>query len=1308
MQALFSPAVALMNRLSFSKKFVVIGFLSLLAVAVVFYALYQSLNRVILDSERELQGLLQIKHITQTMQSVQQHRGITVAVLGGIESLRDKLDVSEAKVAAALSALGPTLAADSLTASAYADIKNDWEQLRQNAAKQSIEESYRLHSRLVEKLLDLEELIGEESLLFTDSNLDSYHLIMLVTEQMPKALEGVAQLRAYGIGILAKKQISAQEKIEIYLIKDRIESGIRVIEETTHDFKRYKPELHPILATTRENIVNAARLITQHVIADIVEEKFSINPEYFHSTVTLALDTAYAEIYDSFIPAAEQLIEARIGVAKTTLALSIGIPGFIFMLIIYFAIGAHLAVSQYVERLAKTAKAFAGGDFQQRMPLTLRDEIGQVAESFNEMADGFAALLAARREDEIRIRSIVDTALDALVQMDADGFINGWNRQAEQIFGWPATEVLGRLLHDVIIPERYQQAHQQGIRRYLDTGRGTVLNQRIEVVALHRDGHEFPIELAITPNKLANAVEFSAFIRDISAQKQAIQTLQASEQRHRALFESSRDALMTLSASRGFISANTAAINLFACRDEQAFLAQTPASLSPEFQPNGLSSSELANEKLEQAIAEGSVIFEWLHQRLTGETFYAEVQLSRVEIDNEIVLQATVRDISEKKRAKAALMTSEARTRAVLRTMSDAVVLIDNKGIMLLVNDAISDLFGYEEDELLGQNVKMLMPEPYYSEHDGYLRRHLDNTKERVMIGRRIEVEGKRKDGLLVPIELSVNELMDDFGSTYIGVMRDISHRKAVEQAHEAARLEAEHLVHMKSEFLANMSHEIRTPLNAIIGLAKMNLRDNAGRNMQENSARIYDAGMHLLSVVNDILDFSKIEAGKMTLDEHPFRLDALIQDAISLVDMRAKEKQLDLIVHRPQDLPEWVIGDPLRLRQILVNLLSNAVKFTNHGYVSLEIYWQKDMTDISVTDSGIGMTAEQIGRLFTAFQQADNSTTRKFGGSGLGLAISRDLANLMGGDIVVKSTLGTGSKFTLTVPLPATDAGVEHSADYHQDNGGRLRGLRILAAEDVALNRLVLEDLLSHEGAQVTFAENGQQALDRLEEVGYAGFDAVLMDIQMPVMDGYQAARRILEIAPDLPIIGLTAHAMPEERQRCLETGMRDRVTKPIDANALVGALRQHVSISKVSDHASGKGGAAEVIEIPEAANEAMVAVATEGLIDWEALQQRFDGRQAFIDKLIDNALDGAQQANVDKLRLAAQQRDYAAIKFVAHNLKGFAGIFEIQQIQNLAQQAEVAAKDQAEEAMVLAEGLANALETTLAELQRKRTVPG
>ncbi|WP_446810768.1 PAS domain S-box protein [Methylomonas sp. 2BW1-5-20] len=1306
MQALFSPAVALMNRLSFSKKFVVIGFLSLLAVLVVFYNLYQSLNRVIVESELELRGLEQIKHITQTVQFVQQHRGLSVAVLRGLDGLRDERDRAETKVGASLSALRQTLLGDSATAAALAEINSQWKQLRQNSAIYGAEENYRLHSRLVQKLLDLEELVGEESLLVTDANLDSYHLIMLVTEQMPTALEGIAQLRGYGVGILAKKQISEQEKIDILVIKDRIETSIRVIEETTHDFQRYKSELHPILTVTRENIVNASNLITQHVIAEILQQKFNINPEYFFSTVTLALNAAYSEIYDSFIPATEELIEARIKTAKTTLALSVGIPGFLFLLIIYFAIGAHLAVSRCIASLAKTAQAFAGGDFRQRMQLTVRDEIGQIAESFNEMADGFSVLLEARRDDEIRIRSIIDTALDAVVQMDADGRVQGWNRQAEQVFGWPAAEAVGSLLHELIVPARYREAHLQGLRYFLDTGHGQVLNRRIEVLALRRDGSEFPIELAITPNKLGNSIEFSAFIRDISAQKRAMQTLQSSEQRHRALFESSRDALMTLSAERGFISGNSAALSLFACRDEQEFLAQTPATLSPERQADGRLSADVAKEKLELAIAEGSTTFEWVHRRLNGETFHAEVQLSRVEIENETVLQATVRDVSENKRAKAALVTSEARTRAVLRTMSDAVVLIDNKGIMLLVNDAIGDLFGYEEDELLGQNVKMLMPEPYHSEHDGYLSRHLDNSKERVIIGRRIEVVGKRKDGVLVPIELGVNELMDDFGSTYIGVMRDISQRKAIEQAREAARLEAEHLAHMKSEFLANMSHEIRTPLNAIIGLAKISVRDNFGRSMQENGTRIYDAGMHLLSLVNDILDFSKIEAGKMTLDEHPFRLDALIDDAISLVDMRAKEKQLDLVVYRPQELPVWVYGDPLRLRQILVNLLSNAVKFTEQGYVSLDVLRQGDMTEISVTDSGIGMTAEQVSRLFTAFEQADSSTTRKFGGSGLGLAISRDLANLMGGNIVVKSSLGAGSKFTLNLPLPATDAGVEHSTDYQQE-GGRLRGFRILAAEDVALNRLVLEDLLVHEGAQVTFAENGQQALERLEEAGYAGFDAVLMDIQMPVMDGYQAAKRIIEIAPDLPIIGLTAHAMPEERQRCLEMGMRERVTKPIDANALVAALRRHVSIdtppeSSDLQHQTSADQGSVTADNAIAATELDV----DGLIDWPAMLQRFDGRQAFIDKLIRNALDGAQQANLDKLRQAASQRDYETIKFVAHNLKGFAGIFEVKQMLTIAQQAEAAAKARREDAVSLAEDLADNLHALLAELQRKRTV--
>lgn len=1299
MQALFSPAVALMNRLSFSKKFVVTGVLALLAVLVVFYNLYQSLSKVITDSERELQGLVQIKQLTQTMQHLQHHRGLSVAVIGGMDQFRDDLELSAAKLSGALATLESGLPIDSLPAFVYREILDDWNQLRGNTANQDVQQHYRLHGLLVAKMMELENLIGEESLLFTDSSLDSYHLIMLVCKQMPTALEAIAQLREHALGILVKKRINEQEKIELYVMKDKVETSLAAAKETMSDFKRYKPALHPILIDTQENISDLSNLITQFVATDILQEKFSVSPEYYYASATTALDRAYADIYDSFIPATEQLIQARISDAKATLALSMGVPGGLFLLILYFAIGAHLAVSRCIDKLAKTANAFATGDFQQRMSLTGQDEIGRVAESFNHMADGFAALLTARRQDEIRIRSIIDNALDALVQMDADGVINGWNPQAEQIFGWPEAEAMGQVLHDLVMPERFRIAYQQGMQRYFETGRGAILNKRIELVAVHRDGHEFPVELTVTPNNFLNTVEFSAFVRDISAQKQALQTLQVSEKRYRALFESSRDALMTLSENRGFLSGNSAAISLFACRDEQEFLEQTPVSLSPALQPDGNSSVALVKQYLALAMTGGSASFEWLHRRLNGETFFAEVQLSRVDTDDEVLVQATVRDISAQKRAGAALMSSEARTRGVLRTMSDAVVLIDDKGDILLVNDAADDLFGYQEDELLGRNVNLLVPESHRSGHGGYLGHDLEDIKQRVLVGRRIEVVGKRKDGLLVPLELSVNELLDDDGSTYIGVMRDISHRKAVEQARETARLEAERLAHLKSEFLANMSHEIRTPLNAIIGLAKICVRENVGGTMQENSTRIYDAGMHLLSLVNDILDFSKIEAGKMTLDQHAFRLDTLIENAMSLVDVRAKEKQLKWLVHRPDELPEWVHGDPLRLRQILVNLLSNAVKFTEQGYVALDVSRVGDKTEISVTDSGIGMTAEQVSRLFTAFEQADNSTTRRFGGSGLGLAISRKLAHLMGGDIVVKSTPGTGSRFTLSLPLPATEAGVEHASDPHQE-GGRLSGYRILAAEDVALNRLVLEDALLHEGAQVTFAENGLQALACLADAGYTGFDAVLMDIQMPVMDGYQTACRILELAPELPIIGLTAHAMPEERQRCLEAGMRERVTKPIDLNTLVAAIRKYAPLPD----ANGFEVLATETLLPLSGESQRTNNQAAQLIDWSGLWQRFEGRQAFIDKLIDKALDGVQQGNLDKLRQAVVQQDFEAIDFLAHNLKGFAGVFEAEQLLDLAQQTEAAVKEQRADAFGLAGNLADVLAAVLAELRGKR----
>jgi signal transduction histidine kinase/CheY-like chemotaxis protein len=432
---------------------------------------------------------------------------------------------------------------------------------------------------------------------------------------------------------------------------------------------------------------------------------------------------------------------------------------------------------------------------------------------------------------------------------------------------------------------------------------------------------------------------------------------------------------------------------------------------------------------------------------------------------------------------------------------------------------------------------------------------------------------------LYLPPDFPRDPLKEQFISSVTDILAGFISRKYAEQALieyqanleelvatrtaelEGARIEAERLARVKSEFLANMSHEIRTPLNAVLGFAQIGYRDSGGRKSQQSFHHIMDSGQLLLGIINDLLDFSKIEAGKFSVESRAFQLSPIMAVAASFVAAAAKQKGLNYVVDAASDLPEWVKGDSQRLQQILVNLLSNAVKFCSHGEVRLRVAREGDDLYFKVIDTGIGMSEEQISRLFNPFEQADSSTTRKYGGTGLGLAISQSLARMMGGEITVDSSLGAGSAFTLRLPLPAVAPGTEVYTGKTAESGPRLDQLRILAAEDVEVNQIILEDMLVHEGAHVVLADNGQQALERLDEAGVIAFDVVLMDVQMPVMDGHEAARRMLERAPDLPIIGLTAHALAEERDKCLVAGMVDHVTKPIDIDTLVNTIRKYAS---------------------------------------------------------------------------------------------------------------------------------------------------
>ncbi len=498
-------------------------------------------------------------------------------------------------------------------------------------------------------------------------------------------------------------------------------------------------------------------------------------------------------------------------------------------------------------------------------------------------------------------------------------------------------------------------------------------------------------------------------------------------------------------------------------------------------------------------------------------------------------------------------------------------------------------------------------------------------------------------------------------------------------QAAEAASL-------AKSLFLANMSHEIRTPLNGVLGLAQIGFRNNYGRKeAQETFSQILHSGKLLLTIINDILDFSKIEAGKLALEEVPLDPAQLVDDTLQGVTILASSKSIRLRADKAE-LPSSVLGDPVRITQVLYNLLSNAIKFTEHGEVTLSARVEGEQLLFIVSDTGIGISEETIKRLFQPFEQADSSVTRKFGGTGLGLTISHRLAKLMGGALSVESTLGKGSAFCLRLPLKKSSQPVLVETWPNIPGNNRLSGLNLLVVEDNAINQLVLEDMLRAEGAKVSLAHNGQHALTAVAHADKP-FDAILMDIQMPVMDGLEATRHIKQQHPQQLIVGQTAHALTEEIEKCQDAGMAATITKPIDLEILVSTLLKLLARSAAPKQ-------------PEAGStESLAPHAT--LIDWQGFAQRYNNRTQFIEHLAElfvqvHANDG------EKLREFCARKDMAAIERIAHDLKGTAGNIFANTVQELAKKTMESARQNSDATFAQAMALASHMDRLILELKQ------
>ncbi len=511
---------------------------------------------------------------------------------------------------------------------------------------------------------------------------------------------------------------------------------------------------------------------------------------------------------------------------------------------------------------------------------------------------------------------------------------------------------------------------------------------------------------------------------------------------------------------KSIFDCNEATLRIFGYATKKEFCGKHPADVSPATQPDGLDSMTHAKKQIATTIKEGSSRFDWLHRRMDGTEFPAEVMLNSLKMKDRVVFQAVVRDISERK-----------------------------------------------------------------------------NTEQQLR-----------------------------------------GHTEALESANNALKKSnkaAEAATQAKSEFLANMSHEIRTPMTAILGFADILMENPEEEDRLSATTTIKQNGEHLLGLINDILDLSKIEAGKLEVEKIGCSPAKVVADVMSLMKVRSKAKNLPLEMEYVGHIPESIHCDPTRLRQILINLFGNAIKFTEVGSVRLAVRLvrpedEPSLLQFDVIDTGIGMTEEQASRLFQPFAQADSSTNRKFGGTGLGLAISRRLAEMLGGDIAITSSPGAGSTFSLTVETGSLD-GVrmldkpeEAVVEAKEETSAPVQvelDCRMLLAEDGPDNQRLISHILKKAGAEVELAEDGQAACEKALAARAEGkpYDVILMDIQMPVMDGYEATRDLRQHGYTGPIIALTANAMLGDDKRCLEAGCDDYLTKPIDRSVFLPLIAKY-----------------------------------------------------------------------------------------------------------------------------------------------------
>ncbi|MHB8899377.1 MAG: PAS domain S-box protein, partial [Thermoguttaceae bacterium] len=755
------------------------------------------------------------------------------------------------------------------------------------------------------------------------------------------------------------------------------------------------------------------------------------------------------------------------------------------------------------------------------------------------------------RESEERYRTLVENIDLGVTLIDRDRKILAINGHHAQMVGRSTEACMGRQCFRVFEKRDAVCPHCPGTEA-MATGKTC----EVETEGRRDDGTVYAARVQAFPvvDPAGRCDAFIEVVEDITERKRQQARLKG------AIFclEQAADCIFWLDSEGRVAFANRRASKVLGYSVEE-LQSMTVFDFDPRF------TREDWDSHWEAVRREKSFVIETCHRTKEGKIFPVEVSVNLMKFEGREFNCAFARDISARKENEARL----AQFSAIVNSSQDAIIGESLEGLVTSWNSGAERLFGYTAEEMIGQPSSALVPRDHHEETSllleslrlGVCVKHFDTVR-------------RRKDGRQVDVSVTFSLIQDDTGRV-IGastIAHEITERKQAEQEIIRAKGAAEAASRSKSEFLANMSHEIRTPMTAILGFAEILSGSIIEPEQLGAVTTIRRNGEHLLQIISDILDLSKIEAGKMEIEHIVLSPDEILNEVVKLMKIRADGKGLSLEVATAGLVPESVVSDPVRLRQILVNLVGNAIKFTEAGHIRVTMAVEttgagRGTLSVDVSDTGIGLSPKQIGELFHPFAQAEASTTRKFGGSGLGLAISRRLANMLGGDITVSSKVGEGSTFRVSIPVglaePNRPAPQPARPTLSERTDAPRLDYRVLLVEDGPDNQRLLSYLLRKAGAEVVLAENGQLAVDKAQPP-QSPFDVILMDMQMPVMDGYEATRTLRRNGYHGPIIALTAHAMKHDRQECIDAGCDDYLAKPVDRATLLSLVARYAATAR------------------------------------------------------------------------------------------------------------------------------------------------